>query len=128
VEQKLRSEIARLVNIGVLEEDYTSEWASSTFAFPRKNGTIRVVSDFRKLNFFLKCHPFPLPKIQMNCIQASHHPPDLSCQQTLRLFFPITKRTRVEFVMNVRLETCWRYPSRTTIHLFIYGLSIRDIT
>jgi hypothetical protein len=27
VEQQLHTEIARLVNIGVLEEDYTSEWA-----------------------------------------------------------------------------------------------------
>jgi hypothetical protein len=50
VEQQLRKEIARLVDIGVLEEDYTSEWASPTFAIAKKNGTIRVVSDFRKLN------------------------------------------------------------------------------
>jgi hypothetical protein len=48
VEQQLRTEIARLVDIGVLEEDYTSEWASPTFAIVKKNGTIRVVSDFRK--------------------------------------------------------------------------------
>ena len=54
VEQQLRKEIARLVDIGVLEEDYTSEWASPTFAIAKKNGTIRVVSDFR---------PFPIPKI-----------------------------------------------------------------
>ena len=63
VEQQLRTEIARLVDIGVLEEDYASEWASPTFAIPKKNGTIRVVSDFRKLNSLLKRHPFPIPKI-----------------------------------------------------------------
>ena len=63
VEQQLRKEIARLVDIGVLEEDYTSEWASPTFAIAKKNGTIRVVSDFRKLNSCLKRHPFPIPKI-----------------------------------------------------------------
>jgi hypothetical protein len=28
-----------------------------------KNGTIRVVTDFRKLNLLLKGHPFPIPKI-----------------------------------------------------------------
>jgi hypothetical protein len=46
------------VDIGVLEEDYSSEWASlfPSFAFPKKNGTIRVVTDFRKLNLLLK-HP-----------------------------------------------------------------------
>jgi hypothetical protein len=38
------------VDIGVLEEDYSSEWASvfPSFAIPKKNGTIRVVTDFRK--------------------------------------------------------------------------------
>jgi hypothetical protein len=63
VEQQLRKEIARLVEIGVLEEDYTSEWASPTFAIAKKNGTIRVVSDFRKLNSLLQLHPFLIPKI-----------------------------------------------------------------
>jgi hypothetical protein len=58
VEQQLQQskEIVRLVDIGVLEEDYSSEWASSSFAIPNKNGysTIRVVTDFRKLNLLLK--------------------------------------------------------------------------
>ena len=47
VEQQLGKEIARLVEIGFLEEDYTSEWASPTFAISKKKGAIRVVSDFR---------------------------------------------------------------------------------
>jgi hypothetical protein len=34
-----------------------------SFAIPKKNGTMRVVTDFRKLNFLLKHHPFPIPKI-----------------------------------------------------------------
>jgi hypothetical protein len=46
LEQQLYKEIARLVSIG---EDYTSEWASPTFAIVNKNGTIRVVSDCRNL-------------------------------------------------------------------------------
>jgi hypothetical protein len=57
VEQQLQhiKEIVRLVEIGVLEEDYSSEWASSSpsFEIPKKNGTIRVVTDFRKLNLLL---------------------------------------------------------------------------
>jgi Reverse transcriptase (RNA-dependent DNA polymerase) len=63
VEYQLIKEIARLVDIGVLEEDYTSEWASPSFAIAKKNGTISVVSDFRKLNSLLQRHPFPIPKI-----------------------------------------------------------------
>jgi hypothetical protein len=53
---KQRKEIVKLVGIGVLEEDYSSEWDSPSFAIPKKNGssTIRVVTDFRKLNLLLK--------------------------------------------------------------------------
>jgi hypothetical protein len=60
-------EIVRMVDIGILEEDYSSEWAStfSSFAISKKNGTIRVVTNFRKLNVLLneECHPFSIPKI-----------------------------------------------------------------
>jgi hypothetical protein len=52
VEQQLQysKEIVKLVDIGILEEDYSSEWASPSFAIPKKNGrsTIRVFTDFRK--------------------------------------------------------------------------------
>jgi hypothetical protein len=54
VEQQLRKEIVRLVDTGFLEEDYSSEWASPSFAIPKKNRTIRVVTDFRNLNLLLK--------------------------------------------------------------------------
>jgi hypothetical protein len=64
VEQQLqqRKEIVRLVDIGVLEEDYSSEWSSisPSFAIPKKNGTIRVVTDFRKLNLLLKHDMSPI--------------------------------------------------------------------
>jgi hypothetical protein len=36
VEQQLCTDIARLVDIKVLEEDCASEWASLTFAIPEK--------------------------------------------------------------------------------------------
>jgi hypothetical protein len=64
VEQQLHysNEIVRLVDTGVLEEDYSSEWVSSlpSFAIPKKNGTIRVVTDFRKLNLLLKHRMSPI--------------------------------------------------------------------
>jgi hypothetical protein len=65
VEQQLQQskKIVRMVDIGVLEEDYSSEWAFPSFAIPKKNRTIRVVTDFRKLKLLLKRHPFPIPKI-----------------------------------------------------------------
>jgi hypothetical protein len=49
--------IERLVDIGVLEEDYSFEWASvfPTYAIPDKNGIINFVTDSWKLNLLLKC-------------------------------------------------------------------------
>jgi hypothetical protein len=54
------------VDIGVLEEEYSSAWAPKipTFSIPKKDGTLRVFKDFRKLNLLLKRHPFPIPKIE----------------------------------------------------------------
>jgi hypothetical protein len=44
------------VDIGVLEEDYSSERDSMlpTYGIPKKKGTIRVVTDFRNFNLFMK--------------------------------------------------------------------------
>jgi hypothetical protein len=53
-----------MVDIGVLEDNYSSEWAciSPTFAIPKKNGSIkiRVVTDFRKLKLLLKRRLSPI--------------------------------------------------------------------
>jgi hypothetical protein len=62
VEQQLQQskEIVRLVDIGVLEEEYSSEWVFPSFAIPMKNGTIRIVTDFRNLNSLLKRRMSPI--------------------------------------------------------------------
>jgi hypothetical protein len=53
-----------LVGIGVLEKetDYSSKWSSPSFEIPKKNGTstIRVVTDFRKLDLLLKRRLSPI--------------------------------------------------------------------
>ena len=41
-----------------------SKWGTPTFILPKKNGTIRFLSDFRELNKCNKRKPYPLPKIQ----------------------------------------------------------------
>jgi hypothetical protein len=50
------------VDIGVLEEVYSSEWYSPSFAIPNKNGrsSIRVVTDFRKLKLLLNYQMSPI--------------------------------------------------------------------
>ena len=40
-----------------------SAWASPTFTIPKKNKTVRFISDLRKVNKKLVRKPFPIPKI-----------------------------------------------------------------
>jgi hypothetical protein len=55
VEQQLPTKIARLVDIGVLEEDYASEWASPTF--PKRMELLELFPISESHNSLLKLHP-----------------------------------------------------------------------
>lgn len=63
-EQTLKLEIQRLCDLGVLKKVNRSEWAAPTFIIPKKDGTVRFISDFRQLNQRIKRKPYPIPKIQ----------------------------------------------------------------
>ena len=56
-------EVQRLCDLGVLKWQDDSEWASPTFIIPKKDNTVRVVSDFREVNKRIVRKPFPIPKI-----------------------------------------------------------------
>jgi hypothetical protein len=63
-EETVQKEVECLCREGVLGKDYNSEWAAPTFIIPKKEGTVRFVTDFRQLNKTLKRKPFPIPNIQ----------------------------------------------------------------
>lgn len=63
-EATLKQEVERLVQLGVLRRVNRSEWAAPTFIIPKKDGTVRFISDFRQLNARIKRKPYPIPKIQ----------------------------------------------------------------
>jgi len=44
--QTLKAEVERLVKIGVLKKVNRSEWAAPTFIIPKKDGSVRFISDF----------------------------------------------------------------------------------
>ena len=62
-EVTLQNELTRLCKIGVLRKCSDSTWASPTFIIPKKNGTVRFISDFRYVNKCLIRKPYPIPKI-----------------------------------------------------------------
>ena len=45
----LRKEVDKLIKIGVLKID-DSRWSAPTCIIPKKNQTVRFISDFRELN------------------------------------------------------------------------------
>ncbi len=59
----LIKEVDRLVKLGVLEQQPALEWASPLFIMPKKNRTIRFLSNFWEVNKRLIRKPFPIPKI-----------------------------------------------------------------
>ena len=59
----VKKEVERLVKLGVLEKDHDSAWASPCFIIPKKNGTVRFITDLRQVNKRIVRKPFPLPKI-----------------------------------------------------------------
>jgi hypothetical protein len=56
-------EIERLCKLGLLERQQESEWASPSFIVPKKNGTLRFLSNFQEVNKRTVRTPFPIPKI-----------------------------------------------------------------
>ncbi len=56
-------EIDRLISIGVLKWQPSSNWALPSFIIPKKDHTARTISDFRELNKRIVRKPYPIPKI-----------------------------------------------------------------
>jgi hypothetical protein len=61
----LIKEVERLVKLGVLKRQPTLEWASPLFIIPKKNRTVRFLSNFGEVNKRLVRKPFPIPKLSM---------------------------------------------------------------
>jgi len=62
-EQTTKNEIKRLESLGILTQVKASRWAAPTFIIPKKDNTVRVITDFRGLNKCLVRKPYPIPKI-----------------------------------------------------------------
>jgi hypothetical protein len=52
-----------LILMGVLKWQPLSKWALPFFIIPKKNHTVRTISDFRELNKQIVRKPYPIPKI-----------------------------------------------------------------
>lgn len=60
----LRNEVKKMCQLSILRPRLTSKWAFPTFLIPKKDGTARFVSDFRRLNEILEDYTHDLPLIR----------------------------------------------------------------
>ncbi len=60
--EPLREEIKMMKELGVIEPS-TSEWSSPLVIVPKKDGTLRVCINFRKLNAQSKFDAYPMPRV-----------------------------------------------------------------
>ena len=58
-----RNELKRLVEIGVLTPEHQSQYGTPVFIIPKKEGNVRFITDYRRLNQKLVRKPYPLPII-----------------------------------------------------------------
>ncbi len=61
----IMKEVERLCKLGVLERQPASEWALPSFIIPKKDQTVRFLSDFQEVNKRLVRTPFPIPIISV---------------------------------------------------------------
>ena len=54
----------RLIKFGVLKKVNHSQLVALCFIIPKKDGTVRFISDFREVNKRIKRYPYPIPNIQ----------------------------------------------------------------
>ena len=52
-----------MVDIEVLTPVQQSEWGTPVIIIPKKDDTIRLLTDYRKVNKLIKRKPYPLPRI-----------------------------------------------------------------
>ena len=71
-ERTFKKDLDRLESIGVLTKINRSEWAAPAFIVPKKDGRVRFVTDFRKLNTMIKRNPYPLPHIKDMLLKVSN--------------------------------------------------------
>ena len=60
----LKLELECLCSIDVLKKVNHSKWAVLTFIVPKKDGSVRFISDLRKINKRILRKPYPIPHIQ----------------------------------------------------------------
>ena len=59
-----KQELDRLEYIKVIKKVNRYQWGAPAFIIPKKDSTVRFISDFRELNKHILRQPYPIPNVQ----------------------------------------------------------------
>ena len=92
--QFLRKEIEYMLQHGIIEPSQ-SEWSSPCILVPKKDGTYRFCTDFRKVNLVTKTDSFPIPRVE-DCIDRIGYAKYMSKLDLLKGYWqvPLTPRAK----------------------------------
>ena len=67
----MRNEIQYMLDNDIIEPS-NSDWSSPSLLVPKSDNTLRLVTDFRKVNYVTKSDTYPIPRIE-DCIDKVGH-------------------------------------------------------
>ena len=76
MKSKLRQELDKMLEEGVIDEK-ESPWAFPVVLIPKKDKTVRVCVDYRRLNAITVTDTYPLPRVE-DCLHAAKATPYMS--------------------------------------------------
>ena len=63
-ELTFKHELYRIEYLKIIKKVNRSQWGAPTFLIPKKDSTVRFISDLREVNKRILRQPYPIPKIQ----------------------------------------------------------------
>lgn len=131
--ENLNKEVDRMLELGVIEEATCCPWNNATVAVKKKDGSMRLCLDARKLNSVLVQEAYPIPQIAsiINNLSGSKYLSSIDLESAFwqipleeeskqKTAFTIPQRGHYQFtVVPFGLSTASQALSRVMNHLFI---------
>ena len=63
LQEKVKAELDRMVKVGILEENFGSSWGAPICVVTKKDGSLRICADLRKVNAVTRIPAYGIPRV-----------------------------------------------------------------